>query len=223
MLQLVVRQLGHRVYQPVWEEMRVFTDSRNKNTQDELWLVEHPPVFTQGLNGKAEHLLNPEDVPVIQVDRGGQVTYHGPGQIVAYILMDLDRRGWGVRHLVRQLEQSIIDVLAGYGIDAYGKPDAPGVYINEAKIASLGLRVRRGRTYHGLSLNVDMDLEPFSRINPCGYQGLKVIQLKDLLGTTDMSGIQQQLVKHLAHYLGYNSIKYAAEDSAGMGYPVDMV
>jgi lipoyl(octanoyl) transferase len=205
---LVVRQLGHRAYQPVWEEMRAFTEQRNEKTLDELWLVEHPPVYTQGLNGKAEHLLNPGDIPVIQVDRGGQVTYHGPGQIVAYILMDLDRRGWGVRHLVRQLEQSIIDVLAGFGIDANGKPDAPGVYINEAKIASLGLRVRRGRSYHGLSLNVDMDLEPFSRINPCGYKGLTVVQLKDLLDTVDISGIQRQLVQHLARNLGYNNTKY---------------
>lgn len=174
------RRLGRREYLPVFDAMRAFTEARDADTVDELWQVEHPPVFTQGLAGKAEHLLTPGDVPVINVDRGGQVTYHGPGQVVIYCLLDVRRLGLSVRGLVTALEQSVIELLAAQGITAQARPDAPGVYVDGAKIASLGLRIRQGRSYHGLSLNVDMDLEPFSRINPCGYPGLPVTQLRDL-------------------------------------------
>lgn len=163
--------------------MQQFTATRDETTPDELWLLEHPPVYTQGQAGKPEHVLAPGDIPVVQIDRGGQVTYHGPGQLVAYLLFDLKRSKIGVRDFVRRIEQSVIDVLAGYGIAAYGKVDAPGVYVSraggEAKIASLGLRIRNGCSYHGLALNVNMDLEPFSRINPCGYAGLQVAQIAD--------------------------------------------
>jgi lipoyl(octanoyl) transferase len=174
------RRLGRREYCPVFDAMRAFTDARDADTVDELWQVEHPPVFTQGLAGKAEHLLSPGDIPVINVDRGGQVTYHGPGQVVIYCLLDVRRLGLSVRGLVTAIEQSVIELLAEHGIAAQTRPDAPGVYVDDAKIASLGLRIRQGRSYHGLSLNVDMDLEPFSRINPCGYPGLRVTQLRDL-------------------------------------------
>lgn len=160
--------------------MRAFTDARDADTIDELWQVEHPPVFTQGLAGKAEHLLSPGNIPVIKVDRGGQVTYHGPGQVVIYCLLDVRRLRLSVRGLVTALEQSVIELLAAHRITAQARPDAPGVYVDGAKIASLGLRIRQGRSYHGLSLNVDMDLEPFGRINPCGYPGLRVTQLRDL-------------------------------------------
>jgi len=163
--------------------MQAFTAARNESTPDELWLLEHPPVYTQGQAGKPEHVLNPGAIPIVQIDRGGQVTYHGPGQLVAYLLLDLKRRKLGVRDLVRRMEQSVIDLLADYGIESYGKVDAPGVYVQregvEAKIAALGLRIRNGYSYHGLSFNVNMDLEPFSRINPCGYAGLAVTQLAD--------------------------------------------
>lgn len=178
-----VRFLGQQAYEPTWAAMQAFTAARDETTPDELWLLEHPPVYTQGQAGKPEHLLNPGQIPVVQIDRGGQVTYHGPGQLVAYVLFDLKRRKLGVRELVRRLEQSVIDLLAGYGITAYGKVDAPGVYVaqgdGEAKIAALGLRIRNGCCYHGLSFNVHMDLSPFHHINPCGYAGLHVTQLAD--------------------------------------------
>lgn len=177
---LVTRHLGRRDYTPVWHDMQRFTDERGVDTPDELWLVEHPPVFTVGLNGKPEHLLAPGGIDVVKVDRGGQVTYHGPGQVVLYLLVDLRRRGLGVRALVSRMEQAVVDLLRDYGIAAYARQDAPGVYVDGAKVASLGLRVRRGCSYHGLALNVDMDLEPFGRINPCGYPGLAVTQLRDL-------------------------------------------
>ncbi|MBV1775072.1 lipoyl(octanoyl) transferase LipB [Burkholderiaceae bacterium DAT-1] len=159
--------------------MQAFTDARSESTPDELWLLEHPPVYTQGQAGKPEHVLNPGNIPIIQIDRGGQVTYHGPGQLVAYPLIDLTRRKLGVRELVRRIEQSVIDLLADFDIHAYGKVDAPGVYVDEAKIASIGLRIRNGKSYHGVAVNIGMDLEPFSRINPCGYQGLRMVQLND--------------------------------------------
>lgn len=178
--ELVVRHLGRADYTPVWQAMQRFTDQRDAQTPDELWRVEHPPVFTVGLNGKAEHLLDPGTIEVVQVDRGGQVTYHGPGQIVLYLLLDLRRRHLGVRPLVNVMEQAVIDLLAGYGIEAAARRDAPGVYVDGAKIAALGLRVRRGCSYHGLAFNVEMDLEPFGRINPCGYPGLAVTQLRAL-------------------------------------------
>lgn len=180
---LRVRRLGRVEYAPTFAAMQEFTATRTAETADELWIVEHPPVFTLGQAGKPEHLLRDIGIPLVQIDRGGQVTYHGPGQLVAYLLFDLKRRKIGVRDFVRRIEQSVIDVLAGYGIAAYGKVDAPGVYVSreggEAKIASLGLRIRNGCSYHGLALNVNMNLEPFSRINPCGYAGLQVAQIAD--------------------------------------------
>ncbi|MEM6582254.1 MAG: lipoyl(octanoyl) transferase LipB [Pseudomonadota bacterium] len=178
---LQLRQLGLVEYLPTLDAMRAFTDARDADTDDELWLLQHPRVFTQGQAGKAEHILAPGDIPVVQVDRGGQVTYHGPGQWVIYLLIDLRRRGWGVRDLVNVIERSIIKLLSNYDIDAVAEPEAPGVYVGGAKVASLGLRVRRGCSYHGLSLNVDMDLEPFARINPCGYQDLRVTSMAQLL------------------------------------------
>lgn len=177
----IVREMGEAQYLPALEQMKAFTDGRNPDTADELWLLQHPPVFTQGQAGKAEHVLAPGDIPVVQVDRGGQVTYHGPGQWVLYLLIDLRRRGLGVRDLVDLIEQSLVELLAQYDICAQSKPDAPGVYVEGAKIASLGLRVRKGCSYHGLALNVDMDLQPFERINPCGYPGLGVTSMAQLL------------------------------------------
>ncbi len=174
-----VKSLGPGDYRETWDAMTTYTDQRGADGADELWLTEHAPVFTQGLNGRAEHLLAPGDIPVIQIDRGGQVTYHGPGQLVLYCLLDIVRLGLGVKGLVACIEDSIIELLATYGIDARTQAGAPGVYVGAAKIAALGLRIRKGCCYHGLSLNVDMDLEPFGRINPCGYQGLEVTQLAD--------------------------------------------
>ena len=174
---LLVRQLGLSDYESVWHAMQDFTDQRDESTVDELWLVQHPPVFTQGQAGKAEHVLAPGDIPVVQVDRGGQVTYHGPGQIVAYPLIDISRSGMGVRQLVKGIEQAIIDVLQSYDVAAQLLEGAPGVYIDGVKIASLGLRIRKGKSFHGLSFNINMDLEPFQRINPCGYEGLQVTNL----------------------------------------------
>ncbi|GAC1034666.1 lipoyl(octanoyl) transferase LipB [Pseudomonas sp. No.21] len=179
--ELIVRHLGLAEYLPTLEAMRRLTAERDDSTPDEIWLLQHPRVFTQGQAGKAEHLLAPGDIPVVQVDRGGQVTYHGPGQLVGYLMLDLRRLGLGVRELVTTMEQSLVDVLAGYGIEAAPKADAPGVYVAGDKIASLGLRVSRGCSFHGLALNVDMDMSPFQRINPCGYAGLKMVQLRELL------------------------------------------
>lgn len=201
-LPLGFRELGQVEYQPTWHAMQRFTDTRGVDTPDEIWLLEHAPVFTQGQAGKAEHVLFPGDIPVVQVDRGGQVTYHGPGQLVAYLLLDVRRSGIGVRELVSRIERSLIDLLASYGVSANAKPDAPGVYVDGAKIASLGLRIRNGRSFHGLALNVDMDLQPFQRINPCGYAGMAMTQLADLVAEPiDMSEVsarlREQLVKHL--------------------------
>jgi len=200
---LVTRDLGVAEYLPVLEAMREFTDNRAADAADELWLLQHPHVFTQGQAGKAEHLLAPGDIPVIQVDRGGQVTYHGPGQWVVYLLVDLRRRGLGVRALVDIIEQSIVALLAEYAIAAAPRADAPGVYVDGAKIASLGLRVRRGCTYHGLSLNVDMDLEPFQRINPCGHRGMQVTSMARLLpgSRLDMDVIGRRLLDILSDKL----------------------
>lgn len=176
---LEVHYLGRRDYQDVWEKMQDFTDRRSEETADNFWVVEHPPVFTLGQAGKMAHVLDPGDIPLIQVDRGGQVTYHGPGQLVIYILINLKRYRLGVRQLVDALEHAIVRLLASYDIEANRRKDAPGVYVGNAKIASLGLKIRKGCSYHGLALNVDMDLEPFKRINPCGYKGLAITQLKD--------------------------------------------
>jgi len=201
---VVIRLLGLMDYETVWKAMSAYTDTRDASSNDEIWLVEHPPVFTQGQAGKAEHVLMPGDIPVVQVDRGGQVTYHGPGQLVAYPLVDLRRLGIGVRNLVTAIEQSIVDTLSEYQLLASPKADAPGVYIDGDKIASLGLRVRRGCSFHGLSLNVAMDLEPFLRINPCGYQDLKMIQLQDFLdATVTVADVQTRLAAQLMKNLKY--------------------
>ena len=177
--EILIRNLGRTDYRSTWEAMQVFTDQRLEETLDELWITEHPPVFTQGLNGSAEHLLDPADIPVVQIDRGGQVTYHGPGQLLLYCLLNLPRRGLGVKGLVSQIETSVIELLKIYGIEAKTRSGAPGVYVGPAKIAALGLRIRKGCCYHGLSLNVDMNLKPFSRINPCGFRDLAVTQLRN--------------------------------------------
>jgi lipoyl(octanoyl) transferase len=205
-----LRDLGLSDYADVFERQKAFTDARTAETPDELWFLEHPRVFTQGQAGKAEHLLMPGDIPLIQSDRGGQVTYHGPGQLVVYFLVDLQRRGYGIRSLVTRIEQSLVELLAGYGIAAYADPAAPGVYVDDAggrpgraKIGSLGLRVRRGCSYHGLSLNVAMDLEPFSRINPCGYQGLRMTQVSELGGPATVESVAADLRPILLRQLGY--------------------
>lgn len=197
------RYLGQGDYHPVFDAMRIFTEQRTAETLDELWQVEHPPVFTQGMAGKAEHLLAPGEIAVVQVDRGGQVTYHGPGQLVVYCLLDVRRLRLGVRALVTLLEQAVIELLAAYRIAAHARPDAPGVYVADAKVASLGLRIRQGRSYHGLSLNVDMDLEPFRRINPCGYPGLRVTQLRDLGVALTVDTAAEALLPLLGRQLGY--------------------
>lgn len=207
---LEVTNLGLQPYEQVWAAMTEFTNTRTADTTDQLWLVEHPPVFTQGQAGKAEHLLVPGDIPVVQSDRGGQVTYHGPGQLVAYPLLDLRRLKMGVRELVTAIEQTLVATLAHYDIEAFPKPDAPGVYVNQQgrvdKIASLGLRVRRGCSFHGLALNVAMDLSPFLRINPCGYQGLAMTQMRDLLpNPPPLAEVQEQLVIQFAQKLGYGT------------------
>lgn len=197
-----VRYLGLQAYNEVYEAMKAFTEERTSETSDELWVVEHPPVYTQGQNGKPEHILNPKNIPVIQVDRGGQVTYHGPGQVVIYTLIDFRSKNCGVRALVRALENAIIATLDDYGIKGVGDVSAPGVYVDGKKIAALGLRIRKGAVYHGLSLNVDMDLTPFSGINPCGYQGLEVAQMKDLSAlNVNVVEVEADLVAHLHYYL----------------------
>ena len=194
---LIVRELGLQPYLPVWQEMQRFTDQRNETTADECWLLQHPPVFTLGKNGKPEHIHDPGSIPVIQSDRGGQITYHGPGQIIVYTLLDLKRMNIGVRELVTCIENSVIGLLQDYAVDAGACKDAPGVYVDGRKIAALGLRVRKGCSFHGLALNVDMDLAPFSHINPCGYQGLEVTQLAELADIKDFGAVEQQLLSHL--------------------------
>ncbi|OZB31277.1 MAG: octanoyltransferase [Pseudomonas sp. 34-62-33] len=204
MPELVVRHLGLVDYQPTLEAMRQLTRERDERTPDEIWLLQHPRVFTQGQAGKAEHVLAAGDIPVVQVERGGQVTYHGPGQLVAYLMLDLRRLDLGVRELVTTMEQSLVDLLAGYGIEAAPKADAPGVYVAGDKIASLGLRVSRGCSFHGLALNVDMDMSPFLRINPCGYAGLKMVQMRDLLPAPPaFDEVAQRLEQVLRGRLGY--------------------
>lgn len=204
MPELVVRHLRLVDYQPTLEAMRQLTRERDERTPDEIWLLQHPRVFTQGQAGKAEHVLAAGDIPVVQVERGGQVTYHGPGQLVAYLMLDLRRLDLGVRELVTTMEQSLVDLLAGYGIEAAPKADAPGVYVAGDKIASLGLRVSRGCSFHGLALNVDMDMSPFLRINPCGYAGLKMVQMRDLLPAPPaFDEVAQRLEQVLRGRLGY--------------------
>lgn len=209
--QLVVKRLGRQEYQPVWQAMHEFTDTRDDATPDQLWLVEHHPVFTQGQAGKAEHLLNTGDIPVVQSDRGGQVTYHGPGQLVAYFLIDLRRKKLGVRDLVTHIENIVINTLHTYDINSAARPDAPGVYVDGKKICSLGLRIRKGCSFHGLALNVNMDLSPFLRINPCGYQGMEMIQVSELGGPSDLAVIEQQIIKELVTLLGYEQVEISTE------------
>lgn len=192
---ILVRHLGLQPYEPVSQAMHDFTDSRDDTTPDEIWLVEHLPVFTQGQAGKAEHLLMTGDIPVIQSDRGGQVTYHGPGQQVMYVLLNLKRRKLGVRELVTLLEQTVVNTLAEYGIDAHPRADAPGVYVGEMKICSLGLRIRKGCSFHGLALNINMDLTPFQRINPCGYAGMEMTQMRQWVDTATPENIRPVLLK----------------------------
>jgi lipoyl(octanoyl) transferase len=193
----VVRNLGRVEYEPIWRAMQAFTAQRTPDTPDEIWLLEHPPVYTQGQAGKPEHLIAATDIPVIPIDRGGQITYHGPGQIVAYVLVDLRRRGYGIRELVTRMEQAVIDLLAAKGISPSRLAGAPGVYVDGAKIAALGLRVKHGCTYHGLALNVDMDLGPFAAINPCGYAGMRVTQCRDLGVKGSLNTLGQALTQDL--------------------------
>lgn len=199
---MIVKRLGLVDYAPALEAMRVFTATRDAATADEIWLLQHPPVFTQGQAGKAEHLLqNPAAIPVVQIDRGGQITYHGPGQLVAYLLLDLTRRRLKVRELVALMEQALIDTLADYGVAAARKDGAPGVYVDGDKIAALGLRVRRGCSYHGLALNVDVDLAPFGWINPCGYPGLRTIRLRDCGIDASVEQVGEHVLAHLQRLL----------------------
>ncbi len=201
MTELVVRELGLQTYEPVWRAMQAFTDARTASTADEIWFTQHEPVFTLGINTAPEHLLAPGDIPVIQIDRGGQVTYHGPGQLMIYPLIDLRRAGLGVRELVTALEQSVVGLAAEFGIEAASRCDAPGVYVDGVKLASVGLRIRRGSSFHGMALNVDVDLEPFSRINPCGFRGLEVTDLRRLGAGHDLGVIRDRLLPQLLRHL----------------------
>ena len=198
---MLERRLGRVAYEPTWRAMQAFTRSRGADTGDQLWLLEHPPVFTLGLAGRREHVLDAGDIPVVATDRGGQVTYHGPGQAVAYLLLDLRRRGLGVRELVRRIEGAVIELLAGYGLEGVRRPGMPGVYVGEAKIAAIGLRVARGCSYHGVALNADLDLAPFSRIDPCGYPGLAATRLADLGVRDSIDAVQQNLAGALRRNL----------------------
>ncbi|GAB4119616.1 MAG: lipoyl(octanoyl) transferase LipB [Sideroxydans sp.] len=198
---LHIRALGLVDYEPTWHAMQRFTAERTPDTQDELWLVQHPPTYTQGQAGKPEHLLHATSIPVVKIDRGGQITYHGPGQIVAYLLLDLRRWRINVRELVCLMEQAVIALLAEYGVAAVARRDAPGVYVNDAKIAALGLKIKNGCCYHGLSFNVDMDMTPFANINPCGYQGLRVTQCIELGITVPLEELQAELTQNLVHGL----------------------
>ncbi|ELB2254011.1 lipoyl(octanoyl) transferase LipB [Vibrio parahaemolyticus] len=209
--QLVVKRLGRQDYEPVWKAMHAFTDQRTEETPDEVWLVEHNPVFTQGQAGKAEHLINTGDIPVVQSDRGGQVTYHGPGQLVAYFLINLRRKKLGVRDLVTTIENLVINTLKAYNIDSAARPDAPGVYVDGKKICSLGLRIRKGCSFHGLALNVNMDLTPFLRINPCGYAGMEMVQVSQFNGPSDVETVEKQLIEELVTLLDYERVEFSTE------------
>jgi len=206
--EVIIRQLGRQPYQPTWQAMQRFTDDRDGDTIDEIWLVEHDPVFTQGQAGKAEHILVPGDIPVVQVDRGGQVTYHGPGQQVIYLLLNIKRRKLGVRHLVTAMEEAVVGLLAQYDVEAYPKPDAPGVYVNEQKVCSLGLRIRNGCSFHGLALNVNMDLSPFQRINPCGYAGMEMTDTARLNGPDSLELAGNELTRLLLDALSFTETTY---------------
>ncbi|NQD36639.1 lipoyl(octanoyl) transferase LipB [Permianibacter sp. IMCC34836] len=224
---VILRQLGRQTYKPIWQAMKTLTDARDETSHDEIWLVEHERVFTQGQAGKAEHVLAPGDIPVVQVDRGGQVTYHGPGQQVVYFLLDLRRKKLGVRELVTALENAVVDTCAHYGIAVAARADAPGVYLTAgkntgAKICSIGLRVRHGCTFHGIAFNIAMDLEPFFRINPCGYQGLQMTTLANEGGPASLSAVEPVLIKALLSRLGYNAARSAPADVA-LGQPLSAV
>lgn len=208
MPELIVRSLGEQPYLETWEAMKSFTAERDDSVADELWCLEHPRVYTQGQAGKAEHILAPGDIPVIPVDRGGQVTYHGPGQLVIYLMINLARKKLGVRSLVDEIEQAIVRTLAGLGVESAPRPDAPGVYVGDAKIASLGLRVRRGCSFHGLALNVDMDMEPFLRINPCGYAGMAMCQVRDFVPGVTLEDVQQRLSEQLVSGLAHQDVEF---------------
>ncbi|WED28418.1 lipoyl(octanoyl) transferase LipB [Vibrio sp. DW001] len=210
---LIVRNLGLNDYEPIWKAMHEFTDNRNDETVDEVWLVEHNPVFTQGQAGKEEHLLNTGDIPVIQSDRGGQVTYHGPGQLVAYFLINLRRKNIGVRELVTNIENLVINTLARFDIESSARPDAPGVYSDGKKVCSLGLRIRKGCSFHGLALNIDMDLSPFLRINPCGYQGMEMVQISELGGPSNVELVGATLVEELLSLLNYEHVDLIKENN----------
>ncbi|KAA6208492.1 lipoyl(octanoyl) transferase LipB [Avibacterium paragallinarum] len=210
---IIVRQLGIQDYQTIWHKMQAFTDNRDEHTTDEIWLVQHPAVFTQGSAGKPEHLLSQSEIPVVQSDRGGQITYHGLGQQIMYVLIDIKRlkaqgRDLNVRQLVTALEQTVVQTLEDYGIEGYPKADAPGVYVDGKKICSLGLRIRKGCSFHGLALNIQMDLRPFLQINPCGYAGLEMCQMADFIPAdeADLEKISPKLVAHFTQLLGYNSV-----------------
>lgn len=203
---LEIHHLGRQDYEPIWQRMHQFTDERDENTVDQVWIVEHNPVFTQGQAGKEEHLLNTGDIPVVKSDRGGQVTYHGPGQMVVYFLLNLRRRGLGVRELVTHIENTVVQTLAKLGIESAARPDAPGVYVDGKKICSLGLRIRKGCSFHGLALNIDMDLSPFLRINPCGYAGMEMVQVADFTTDDQRANIQGILVKELSLLLDYTDV-----------------
>ncbi|MGI9949808.1 lipoyl(octanoyl) transferase LipB [Vibrio hyugaensis] len=209
--QLVVRRLGRQDYEPVWKAMHEFTDQRTDDTPDEVWLVEHNPVFTQGQAGKAEHLINTGNIPVVQSDRGGQVTYHGPGQLVAYFLINLRRKKLGVRDLVTHIENLVINTLKAYNIESAARPDAPGVYVDSKKICSLGLRIRKGCSFHGLALNVNMDLGPFLRINPCGYEGMEMVQVSQVGGPEYIEVVEKQLIQELVTLLDYEQVEFSTE------------
>jgi lipoyl(octanoyl) transferase len=201
----IVQYLGNVEYTPTWRRMQAFTENRQADTPDEIWFLQHPPVFTLGMNGSPEHVLAAGDIPVVPIDRGGQVTYHGPGQLVVYPLLDLRRLGLGVRDLVCALENAVCDMVGAYGVEARGRRDAPGVYVGDRKLAALGLRIRRGCSYHGMAFNINMDLEPFSRINPCGFEGLEVTQLADLGGPSDPDVAARELETHLLRHLQYTN------------------
>lgn len=203
---VIIRELGLQPYADTFARMQAFTEERTESTTDEIWILEHPSVFTQGLAGKAEHVLDPGDIPVIQTDRGGQVTYHGPGQLVGYFLIDMRRLGIGIRRLVSALEDSVVATLREYHIQAAPRPDAPGVYVAGAKICSLGLRVRKGCTYHGIAFNINMDLSPFLRINPCGYKDLNITQVHDFVPEATVSSVAARLIPHLRQHFGYNEL-----------------
>ncbi len=203
---VIIRTLGAVPYLSAWEQMRIFTETRTPDTSDEIWCLSHPSVFTQGQAGKSEHLLDPGDIEVIQTDRGGQVTYHGPGQLILYFLIDLKRKHWGIRQLVNTIEDAVIAMLAADHIKAHRLEKAPGVYVDNAKICSLGLRVKKGCSYHGLALNVNMDLSPFKKINPCGYKGLEVCQTTDFGGAATLEEAQERLLAQLIPLFGYNSV-----------------